>query len=368
MKVVDFMRLLPLLPLSKSSALTTRALTQKFFGLSPDQTPKSPQTRKIQRVLEELSDEEAFDSPPVGKVQDAYPPAYFLQNGNLVEWFMTEQVALNLLLAREAIKVAIGDDLLGTGFLEEAADHLVNETPETLRIWRKVRIARSGIGRQPPKIDPNVLRTLLQAVMSDRQVRREYLSSTGVRSTKDITILGLVMKDDTLYVLATEGLNDPPKHLPAHRILQAEVLHKPAQHREGFDLDAYIEEDYQLSHALQKENSLIELHLRVRSDYLHHFKERPLTKEQVLIPDATREGWTHLTALIPHTYMLKQFLQSMGPGVEVLAPENIRMEIVQEAREVMALYDGACENQAINGIDAPTYTFRTSSGRRSVSV
>lgn len=342
MKVVDFMRLLPLLPLRASSALSAKELTQRFYGLSSDDTPDGNQLRKIQNDLKELSDPDTHNRPPVLKVDGVYPPIYYLHDMSLVEWFMTEQVALNLLLARQTLKTAVGDEVLAAGALEQAASQLVNESHETRRLWSKVRIARSGIGRQAPKIEPQVTKVLLQAVMQERQVRCEYVSAKGHRSVKDITIHGLVLKDDSVYVLAGDGLSDPFQHLPAHRIKAAEVLHKPAQQRAGFDLEKYIEDDFQLSHVMNRDQgvNLIELQLRIRPDYEYHFRERPLCPgaEPVKGPDPKTDNWLRVTVSLPLTHMLKAFLQSMGPGVEVLSPPDLRAEMAKEARETAALY------------------------------
>jgi predicted DNA-binding transcriptional regulator YafY len=335
------MHLLSLLPQHESLALTTRELTQKFFERAKDDPLLPKRIRMIQRYLEVLSNDTDHARAPIVKVSGSHPAAYYLCRENFADCFMTDRMALNLLLAKEALKIVASSDVIGTESYDHTAAQLVNASPGTKRIWSKVRMARSGIGRQPPKVDPQVMTALLQAVRQDRQLHREYVSSTGVRTFKDITVQGLVMKDDTLYVLATHGLSDPPQHLAAHRILKAEVLHMPTHHRNGFDLEAYIEQDYQLSHVTNrgKDVALIELKISIRADYLYHFIERPLTLAQIRAPDFRREGWSHLTAMIPETYMLKQFLQSMGPGIEVMAPAGLRQQMTDDARQSAALYD-----------------------------
>ncbi len=334
------MRLVPLLPQRADAALTTRELARRFYGLSSPEEAGSHQIRKIQRSLEELSVAAEEGQAPVAKVEGSNPPAYYLRNEHLVQWYMTEQVALNLLLARQTLKAAVGDEVLGAGSLEQAAGQLVRESRETQRLWSRIRMARSGIGRQPPAIAPQVMKVLLEAVRTDRQVRRQYTNARGVFSTRDVTIHGLVLKDDSVYVLVSEGLSDPLQHLPAHRIVHAELLHKPAQHRPGFDLDDYIEQDFQLSHVINREkpSGPIELQLRVRNSHLYHFRERPLTRAQVVAEDPERPGWHRVSAHLPDTFMLKHFLQSMGSGVEVLAPAALRQEIAREARETASWY------------------------------
>lgn len=336
------MSLLPLLPIKADSALSARELAQRFYGLTSNEAPTASQKRKIERDLSELSNPRWHNSPPVLKVADVYPSVYHLNDVGMVGWFMSQEMAVNLLLARPTLRVAVGDGPFGTVALEQAAEQRVNEAQTTQRLWRKVRIARSGIGRQPPKIDQKVMQVLLEAVMKNRQMRREYVSAQGHRSVKDVSIQGLVLKDDSVYVLETEGLSDLPRHLPAHRIQSAELLHKPTQEQVGFDLEAYIDADYQLSHVMNRKDgpALIELRLRIRADYEYHFRERPLTVEsaETMYKDPDKEGWYRLDATLPHTFMLKQFLQSMGPGVEVLEPTVLRETLKKEALELTALY------------------------------
>lgn len=338
LKLSDFIQLLPLLPITKKAALSVSEMARRFHRLPHEARPTGAQVRAMQRHLSDLSNLELYPWAPLEKIDTSHPPRYYLRNDKLLHWFMNDEMALNFLLTREALRVASGVTLGNLPALNDHATRLLEQSHEGQRLLSRLRMARSGIGRLPPRLDTDVLGSLLTAVRQDRQVRLEYKSAQGRVSTKDITIQGLVMKDDTLYVLSTNGLNDPPLHLVAHRILRAEVLNYPAQRRLDFDLDEYIEEHYQLSHLIDG-HSMLDLELRVHDDALYHFHERRLSQDQTVAPDATRPGWHRLKASIPKTFMLNQFLHSMGPAIEILAPLDLREVIAQEARAAAALYD-----------------------------
>lgn len=337
LKLTEFIQLLPLLPLGNATALSGPDITRKFYQIPNGARPSDAQTRAMQRYLRDLSDPEK--NPVLEKV-DGHPPRYYLRNEKLVQWFMSDQMALNFLLTRDALRLASGGELGNIPALESQATLLIRQSQDGQRLWARLRMARSGMGRLPPEIKPGVLSELLSAVKKDRQVRLEYRSNRWPqRETPVVTIQGLVMKDDTLYVVATQGLTDQPRHFAAHRIERAEVLHKPANARPEFDLDAYIDQQYHLSHLIEG-GTLLDIQLRVHRQYLAHFRERPLTSAQTISPDPERPDWSLVRAEVPNNHMLQSYLQSMGTGLEVLAPAQLRQQIAEQARATAALYDG----------------------------
>ena len=342
MKVSTLMRLLPVLPLKESTALTGRQITQKFYKLG-DAAPDSAQTRAVQHYLKELCEGTGDDdsSPPLVRLEER-PPRYYLRDGSVAGWLMTGELALNLLLARRSLSLALpGVDEFEVAQLQAVADHRLGSAPGMKRLWQRLRVARDGIGRLPPQIDPEVQRSLLQAVMGERKLRMSYTNSAGQRSERDLSIQGLVMKDGTLYVLGTDSLWDDPRPYAAHRIQAAELLPERARLRADFDLDAYIERQYHFSFVVDRPDPFIELALRVAPNYLYHFRERPLAPDQVIEPDPARAGWSLLHARIPETYLLIQFLQSMGAGVELLAPAHLRKRMAEEMTAAARYYADA---------------------------
>jgi hypothetical protein len=66
--------------------------------------------------------------------------------------------------------------------------------------------------------------------------------------------------------------------------------------------------------------------LRVAPESIYHFRERPLSNDQVETLPAGDEPWHIVTATVPRTILLMPFLVSMGPWIEVLAPADVRAE------------------------------------------
>lgn len=331
------------MPVTEGTAQPIRWIGTKFFGRT---TLSSAELRAIQRYVADLC--ETADGLPevIVRINDCNPPRYYVSNEKLVKVFMTEMNALHLYLANQSLQLALGSvQALGLDEGMGAADILIDGKPEIRRIWNRLRVARDGIGRLPPERNPEVMNGLMQSIMNERQVDIDYCNSAGVVKKLRVSIQALVVKDSTLYVITTNMLTDLPRHLAAHRIQRVTVLPHVAQWRPDFDVDKYIENEYQLSHVLNKLDPLIELKLKIHKDYLYHFKERPLIAEQSIEPDEAGSEWHILKATIPHTFMLKSFLQSMGAGIEVLAPADIREEMKLHIKKLANMY--ACANDGL---------------------
>lgn len=342
MKVLEFVRLLQLLPKNSAEAVTVKDLGHQFFQVNHLDELSASQYQKIYRWLEALSTADGHAGAVVDAVVRGKAKHYFLNDSQILGWVMTEQTALGVLLARQALNALSGEtEVFSNTTLDQAAGHKVGQADRSTRLWNRLRMARHGIGRLPPRIEPGVMKALVEGVANDRQIRCRYINSQGVSKEADVTIHGLVFKDDTIYALAGHSLSGPLHHMAVHRIQSAMVLHKQAVHQPGFNLDQYIERDYQLSHVLNRDqvSQPVELVLRARPDYVYHFTERPLTVDMQMVPDTERSGWMRLTARLPDNHVLTAFIQSMGPGIEVLAPLDLRARIASEALETAGLYE-----------------------------
>jgi predicted DNA-binding transcriptional regulator YafY len=340
MKSSVLLRLLPLLPLTPEQAKTATELRQRFYGLPLHQAPTTAQRRAMERYLSELRGEVGKDAGLniLGSVP-GHPARYYLRDQQLVEWFLDRKTALVLRFAADAMRGVLGrSEHLKLGTLEETAEHVIAQDEEARRISQRVRIVPDGYGRLSPDIDPQVLTAAMEAITRNRQLRFDYVSSQGHTSSHERTLLGLVGKDSTLYLVAVEGLGDKPRHFALHRVRSAEVSHLPAQARSDFDLDQYIIDSNQFNHTLQQASADIRLVLRVDPAYMHHFLERKLTASQEIQPPTDADPWYQLLATVPNTYMLPAFLWSMCPGVEVLEPPEIRAQFVEGVRKMASFY------------------------------
>jgi predicted DNA-binding transcriptional regulator YafY len=179
----------------------------------------------------------------------------------------------------------------------------------------------------------------VDAVAQNRQLKFTYHSRQGNSKERIVSPQGLVAKDGTVYLLATEGLSDIPKFAYAlHRMTEATVHHQQCQARPDFDLDKYIHDTAQLSHAQGANTEQVTLTLRVAPEALFHFAERPLSTTQTIGPPQKLDGWYQVQAQVPVTLLLVPFLLSLGEWIEVMEPPSIRKEITKWARNTSALY------------------------------
>lgn len=340
MKSSVLLRLLPLLPVSPEQAKTASELRQRFYGLPPHQAPTLAQRRNMERYLQELSGGAGSDEGLniLGCVP-GHPARYYLRDQQLVEWFLDRRTALVLRFASDAMRGVLGrSEHLKLGTLEGTAEHIIAQDQEARRISERVRIVPDGYGRLSPDIDPQVLTAAMEAVTRNRQLSFDYVSSQGRQTSHRRTLLGLVGKDSTLYLVAVEGVGDHPRHFALHRVRSADVSHLPSQERTDFDLDRYIAATNQFNHPLHEAFDDIELLLRVDPIFIHHFHERKLTASQEIKPPTEADPWYRLRATVPNTYMLPAFLWSMCPGIEVLEPPAIRAQFVEGVRKMASFY------------------------------
>jgi len=150
------------------------------------------------------------------------------------------------------------------------------------------------------------LPVLAAAVWQGRRVRIRYREGAGI-VRRTIEPLGLVLKAGAWYLVAhrVAGM----RVYRVSRVVSVRTLDEEAERPEGFELAGYWDE---WSRAF--EESLPSVEVTVRGDR----GERTLTFAS--LDEAERE------------------LLRYGPGVEVIAPEELRARVAATAREVAALY------------------------------
>ena len=326
MKFAEALSLLKLLGTRHEDAMTAQAIVAKWNNTYTEEL----HLRTAQRYLSELSSD-GVDGRAVLEVDTSSKERrYHLRLSEMANWLMTDEAALLQVLSLQVLQTTFGGEVAqGVERQMDVAQHLVQEQRRTQRLRERVRIVPDGIGRLRARIDAQILASVMDALASDQLLSMEYKSLSGNVSNKHVSPLGLVAKDGTLYVLAVTGLSDKPKHYALHRFIAAQVSPQKAQTRDDFDLDRYIHASHQLSHVLgdEPENSLVKF--KVKKSALFHFLERPLSEQQVIQTMTDEDPWAIVTAPIPLTILLKPFLASLGPDVEVLEPPSLRQEMAQ---------------------------------------
>ena len=338
MDIETAQRLLEILSVPREKALTAPEVCQRYYGFR-ERVAEERELRKIQRDLKSLSEPKV--KPALVKVEGTgRERRFYVERSTVARWLMTEEAALNILLTRQ---------LLGQSFLSvsqikaqevgDLAEKVSRASEMTTRIRDRVRIVEDWIGREPAAIPQEILKEVFDAVAQNRQVKFTYIHSDGEVMAKTVSPQGLVAKDGSIYLLGTEGLGDiPTRGLPLHRMTEAKCTHLPAQSRPDFDLDRYIKDTGQLSHALNPAASPVMLKIRVAPETIYHFKERPLSPNQNIKDPSGGDPWFVVTNSVPSTILLVPFLLSMGGWIEVLEPLVVRDELAKRVHAMAAHY------------------------------
>jgi hypothetical protein len=328
-------KLLRLLNADPAHALTTSQIAEKWQA----RYNEIVDIRSFQRWMGELSADGADGDALVNIDDSSKEFSYYLKLNELAHWFMTEETAFYQLLSHQVLNNTFGESTSQDVKRQiEVATRLTEEESRLKRLRERVRIVPDGIGRLRTQISNEVLSNIMETIAAGQMLQLQYLSSRGNLSQLTLNPLGLVAKDGTLYLLAVKELSDPPIHYALQRVQSAKSTPKRAQDRTDFDLDRYIYHTHQLSHALDQMCVPELIKLKVQPQTLFHFKERPLSENQTII-EPTKEGdWAVVTALIPITILLRPFLASMGPGIEVLEPLQLRQDLAKWVNEMTALY------------------------------
>jgi predicted DNA-binding transcriptional regulator YafY len=359
MQVDALMKLLDILGpyRSKERTISVRDIALKWDAQYPDGVPNAATVRTIQRYVNQLAMPTAdfpallgvdcldisvsvrkASSKRTGSVINKEVNHYYLPPDNLVKWFMTEPVALQLMITGQVVGQSLGAiKQLSTKDAEMLANQVLSKdkAAELGKIAACVRIVPDGLGRLRTLIQPKVIQKIIDAIVANKAVAIEYKTPTGQDGKRIVNPLGLVGKDGTVYLVASKGFDPVIIHYALQRATDAEVATKYARHvPAGFDLDQHINETHLLSHSIGPD---IELVLEVHDDALHHFIERPLTGTQK-ITKSKKPKWRRVTATIPDTVLLIPFLSSQLEHVQVISPKHLRDDMTTHLQKMMMHY------------------------------
>ena len=225
-------------------------------------------------------------------------------------------------------------DYLGPWF--RTATKVLDNQSNGLSAWRKkVRVLTTGLPQQPPKIDPDVQSVVTQALLTNRRLEVVYCARDVSEPRQyQVNPLGMVVRDQVIYLVCTLREYDDVKQLVLGRICQAELMDVPVREIGGFDLDDYIAQGS--FGFLVQAGQVIDLILRVEKAYSTTFIERPLHPNQKI--SLSDDEQVQLTAQVHDTQELRRWIMGFGVHAQVLAPANLREEMRLMAEQLQTMY------------------------------
>lgn len=288
--------------------------------------------QSLARIFPLTSDER---SKPYGWSWQKDAPAFDLPG-------LSNSEAITLLLAREHLRSLLPASTISQlqpyFILAEQKLSLLEQHSGIAGWQRKVRVIPSTQPLIAPKIDEALQATIYEALLHAQQCHLTYQKrEADAPESYPVHPLGLVQRGQALYLVCTIKTYPHIRLLTLHRILAVQLLNDPIAIPDGFNLDEYL-----ASGALgwfPKET--INLVAAFSAEVATHLYETPLSEDQMLT--ALPDGRIKLTATIRETLQLRWWLQGFGDAVEVLAPPDLRQQIVDSIQNQAARYASGLE-------------------------
>lgn len=206
---------------------------------------------------------------------------------------------------------------------------------EGLPSWGdKVRATPRGQPLLAPQVSPVVLSAVYDALLEERRLEVRYRNRAGKVSTGTVNPLGLVFRDALPVLVCTWfDLDQDVRQLTLPRMERAKLLDEKRRAPKGFSLARYVDEGFT---SLKLSAEPIELVARFHPDAALSVRETPLHAEQREHVEA--DGWVRVEATVADTRVLRGWLLSFGPMVEVVAPSQVREGVHAALKDALALY------------------------------
>ncbi|MBS0557603.1 MAG: WYL domain-containing protein [Proteobacteria bacterium] len=321
----SMLRLVPRYP----AKVTVQALRQKLADDGFEITQRS-----LQRDLNELSGSFAIvcddREKPYGWSWQKDAPSFDLPG-------LTPAQALTLAMAEQHLQ-----NLLPGPMLEQLRPYFLaarqrldaEPAPRRSRRWLdKVRSVPATQALLAPVIDTAAQDAVTEALLHERQLDIRY-RRRGERADAQARVhpLALVQRGPVLYLSCRFCDYEDVRMLPLHRIVSAQVRDEAARYPKHFSLDEQIEKGKWAFGSGKK----IKLVAIFETDHGEHLYETPLSKDQKI--DVLPDGRLRVTATVADTPQLVWWLLGFGGGVEVTAPQRIRVKLRAETLLVRTVY------------------------------
>ncbi len=177
------------------------------------------------------------------------------------------------------------------------------------------------------------LPVLQEAVWQERRLRMVYQRGDESVVERVVDPLGLVAKGSVWYLVA--GVEGEPRSYRVSRVQEASLLEEPCARPDGFDLVEYWERSTkEFTAALPRYLAT----LRVEAGLLGRLRqgERYTQLEAEEPPDA--KGWARVEMRFEEEHNAVEFILGFGDRIEVIAPDELRTQVIQQAEAILTLY------------------------------
>lgn len=313
LRCLEVLRILPRHP----NTITAREIKKRVNALGFNVSVKT-----IQRDLQSIS--RLF---PITSIEDSRPYGWsWMEDADIVDIpSMDQKTALTFRMVDQFLSQMMPRSTIQ--FLEpyfnRAQVILENAEKSSLRKWfDKIAVIPKGQSLIKAEIDAGIRDVVYEGVLKDKQILLEY-KRLGAEKSKEYPIspLGLVFRNEVVYLVGIARDYEYPAQFPLHRILKAELLNVNAKIPKDLTLKRYIDKG---EFAFVYEEAQITLQVVCDKYNALRLEETPLSIDQTVVEN--ENGQVLLTAIVSDSHELREWLWGFGDSVEVVAPVYLREE------------------------------------------
>lgn len=266
----------------------------------------------------------------------------YAERGSHGGWSLTEgyRTTLTGMSAEEigSLVLANASHLLGDLGMEQlfqaAVQKLLAASAPPIRLEAEMVRQRTyidGAGWHPSTETFPLLHTVQEALWGDQKLRIQYPRGES-HVERTVAPLGLVAKRNTWYLVAE--VDGDLRTYRISRLLHAEVLAESFTRPDDFDLESYWKQSLA---DFKSQLPRYPARIRIAEKLLPRLERERYT--QLLHTVALESGWLDVDLEFNTLESACEVLLSYGASVQVLEPEELRNQVLAEARAILQRYE-----------------------------
>lgn len=291
--------------------------------------------RTIQRDLNKLSRSPLF---PISSTEGSKP----------LRWFWPQQipkVQFPLMTSSEALMFKLVDTYLDpvvppvvksalSDYVHQA-ENILQKSP--LGTWTdKVKIIPNSMRLLPAEIQPDALMIVYEGLLKNVQINILYHPLDRDSRSYLINPLGLVCRHNVMYLVAMDTKDSVVKQFALHRFENASLTEISSNKPTGFSLDDYINQG-EFDYPVYDTHPTLSLKLAINRYLKQILQETPLSTHQIITATEDEDTFI-LESPVIDSEQLRWWIKSFGSAVEVLEPEELRAEMIEESKALRRMY------------------------------
>jgi predicted DNA-binding transcriptional regulator YafY len=193
----------------------------------------------------------------------------------------------------------------------------------------------------PPELSHEILVVVHEALLSEKQLRVTYRATIRPDAKEKeyrLHPLGLIQRGPVTYLAAMTNDYEDVYLYALHRVRTAQLLEQDCRHKPAFNLADFAEKQGHFG-------STAAIHFKARiCDHLALMLEETRLSENQIISPLNDSGFRKITADVSNTWQLRWWILGECDRIEVLEPEELRLQIAESLSKCNQYYQAKEEN------------------------